>query len=225
MKWEYVGSTFIFAAIGYLIGSISMSIIVSKIIKKEDIRTIGSGNAGATNTLRSYGPGLGFLVFIFDILKVFIIVVISWVIKIYSNIEWLSGMVIQMVGLAAVIGHIWPIYFKFKGGKGAACTVGFLLSMQWILVIIGIILFLIIVIKTKKASIGSMSVIFLIILLQIGFSFIPVLNDSWSLPFMNVLPWWVNTIFLTIIWILVMIKHIPNIKRLISGQENSTGSK
>lgn len=221
MKWEYVGATLIFALIGYLIGSISNAIIVSKFIHKEDVRTKGSGNAGATNMMRNYGKKWALAVFLLDILKVVIPILIAWSFKKYSGIEWLSGALIQAAGLAAIIGHIWPIYFKFKGGKGAASSVGFILSMQWMLVIIGIISFIIIVWKTRKVSVGSMLGIFIIIIFQISFAFIPHLSDEWSIPLMNSVPWWVNTIFLLIVWGLVVYKHIPNIKRLIKGEERT----
>ena len=221
MEWQYVGATLIFAFIGYLIGSVSNAVIVSKFIKKEDVRKKGSGNAGATNTLRHYGKGLAAIVFFLDIMKVVVAILIAWSVKKYSNVEWLSGILIQSAGLAAIIGHIWPLYFKFKGGKGAASTVGFILSMQWILVIVGIILFITIVIKTKKVSLGSMLGIFVIVLFQIAFSFIPGMTDSWSIPIMNDVPWWVNTIFMTVIWLLVMFSHRDNIKRLIKGKERT----
>lgn len=219
MKWEYVIATLIFALIGYLIGSISTAIIVSKLFKKEDVRNKGSGNAGATNTLRNYGKKLALLVFFLDMVKVVLAVLIAWSVKKYSGIEWLSGTLIQAAGLAAIFGHVWPLYFGLKGGKGAACTAGFILTMQWILVIFGIIIFFTVVFKTKKVSLGSIIGVFIILLLQIFFSFVPHMDDNWSMPLMNDVPWWINTIFSFIILILILLKHIPNIKRMIKGNE------
>lgn len=225
MKWDYVGGTILFALIGYLIGSISNAVIVSKFFRNEDIRNKTSGNAGATNILRNYGKKLGIFVFFLDVMKSFLAVLIAWCFREYSGISWLSGIMIQVVGLAAIFGHIWPLYFKFKGGKGAASTVGFILAMQYPLAFIGAIIFFSIIFTTKKVSIGSMLSPLIILILQIILVFIPYMSNVWSVPFMNYYDWWVNSIFLGIISIVVILKHIPNIKRLINGEERSLGEK
>lgn len=223
MEWQYIWATLIFALIGYLIGSISNAVIVSKVFAKEDVRTKGSGNAGATNTLRNYGWKLGMVVFWLDAFKVIISVLMAWSIKKYSGAEWVNGISLQMVGLAVIVGHIWPIYFGFKGGKGAACTFGFVVLMSWPVAIIGFIAFATTIKLSKKVSLGSLMAATIVIPFQILFALIPVMSDSWSFPVMNEDPWWVNTIFLLAIDLIVIIKHIPNIKRLIKGNERTIG--
>lgn len=221
MIWHDFLSTILFSIIGYLIGSISNAIIVSKLFAKEDIRTKGSGNAGATNTFRNYGKLMGGIVFILDALKVVISIMIAWSIKKYSGVEWLSGIVLQIVGFSVIVGHIWPIFFKFKGGKGAACTFGLVLMMNWPVAILGTIAFITTVSLTKKVSLGSMIAATVVIPFQIAFAFIPYMNDPWANPVMRDMPWWVDTITLLLVDIVVIIKHIPNIKRLINGNENT----
>lgn len=95
---------------------------------KEDIRTKGSGNAGATNITRNYGKKVGLIVFVLDILKPVISVFIPWVIM--ENVALFAKMSLQFIGLFALIGHIYPIFFKFKGGKGAATFVGYIIATQ-----------------------------------------------------------------------------------------------
>ncbi len=111
-------NTIIAIIVSYLLGSISFSILVARWLKKIDIRDHGSGNAGATNTLRVLGKGPAILVFLLDIAKGSAGVLIG---------SWLSdgsAAVEVACGLAAIAGHNWPIYFRFKGGKGIATTVG-----------------------------------------------------------------------------------------------------
>ncbi|NQZ66268.1 MAG: glycerol-3-phosphate 1-O-acyltransferase PlsY [Mycoplasmatales bacterium] len=225
MNWSYLGGTLLFAIIGYLFGSISNAIIISKFFKNEDVRNKESGNAGATNVLRNYGKKLGALVFTLDILKTIIPVFIAWSFREYSQISWMNGIMIQAIGLATVIGHIWPIYFQFKGGKGAASMLGFIIAMQWMIALIGVIVFLGIVFSTKKVSLGSIIAPGILLIFQIIFSFIPHLSDQWSIPMMNYYDWWINTIFFALIYIIVTIRHIPNIKKLLKGEERTINFK
>lgn len=213
-------ATLIFMVMGYLMGSISTAILVSKIFKNEDIRSKGSGNAGATNTLRNYGKKLGIVVFAMDALKVIVSIIIAWSVKKFSGQEWLSGIVLQAVGLSVILGHIWPIFFKFKGGKGAACTFGFVLIMNWPIALIGTIAFITTVMWTKKVSLGSLIAAITVAPIQIAFAFIPYMNDEWANPIMRDGAWWINTITLLLIDFIIIIKHIPNIKRLIAGTES-----
>ncbi len=222
MKIEHIWTTAIIVIIGYLIGSISNSVIISKFFHQEDIRTKGSGNAGATNALRVYGRKIGGLVFLLDVCKPILAIGIAFALKRNAGIAWEDGVVVQAAGLAAVIGHIWPVFFKFKGGKGAACTVGFVIGMNWLLVFLGIAVFLIIVKLTKKVALGSIITPGVILLVQIIFGVTATMNQAWSNPMMNDGQWWINSIFLAVIWSLLIIKHIPNIQRMLSGTENTT---
>lgn len=220
MKWEYLSTTLLFMVIGYLIGSISNAVIVSKFFKKEDVRTKGSGNAGATNIVRNYGKKLGGIVFFLDVMKVVIVMMAAQLTKEYSSYEPMSGILVPAVGLSVVVGHVYPIFFNFKGGKGAACTVGFVFSLNWPLVIVGVILFLLILKKTKTVALGS---IFAPLLLLIIFSimmYVPGYLD-YTMLFGNKDKPWIDAIFFGIVWLIVVIKHIPNIKRIINKKENT----
>ena len=216
-----IGVDFLFLVIGYFIGSIAFSLIITR--KKGDLRTKGSGNAGATNTARVYGKKMGLMVFTLDLIKPIVATLIAYFIS-KGNWKDANGAIIQFAALGAVIGHIFPIFFKFKGGKGAACMLGFIISMNWLLAIIGAILFLIIVMSSRYVSLGSILTPFILLLLQIALLFIPVLNEPWSTPLMNENAinshYWLNTIFFAMIWIMVVIKHIPNIKRLFLKKES-----
>lgn len=207
--------------LAYAIGSISNAILISKFLKKEDIRTKGSGNAGATNSLRSYGIKIGLIVFALDILKPIVAILIAWGINKHTT----EQAYLPIIGFAAIVGHIYPIFFNFKGGKGAASALGFIIATQWILAIIGFIVFMLIVFKTKKVSLGSIltPVILLIIFIGLGASG-SLQNYTW-MPLMQNLEWWGIAIVFGLIWLLVVYKHKANIKRLLNGTERSLGEK
>lgn len=216
MVWQDILWTTLFAIVGYLIGSISNAIILCKFLGKEDIRTKGSGNAGATNVLRNYGKKMGLIVFILDILKTVVAIMIAWTFQRY--VKGMDGIVLAAVGFAVIVGHMYPIYFKFQGGKGAACSVGLFTMAQWPQFFIGMIIFIVIVKITRMVSVGSITSILIMVGIYIGLSFIPgqdIIN-----PIMNNYAWWVTTIFLFLSWVLITFKHKENIKRIIQGKEN-----
>ena len=221
MQWEFIGVTIIFFILGYLIGSISNAIIISKIWKKEDIRDKDSGNAGATNILRNYGLKFGLIVFILDIAKVVLAIIIAWSIKKYLNV---GGAIVSIAGLAAIIGHIFPIYFKFKGGKGSASFIGFAICIQWPLFFIGLVVVFSIAIIWKQISLASIIAPGIVLVFQISFHFIPIMNNVYLNPLMNDTIWWVNSLLLGIAWILIIITHRGNIKRILNGTERKIGS-
>ena len=213
---EIIQSTSLFLLIGYLVGSFSFSIVFSKFFKKQDIREKGSNNAGATNIVRIYGKKIGLSIFLLDMCKPIISILIAWSLKKYSGILWISeGSFIQVAGFATIIGHIWPLFFKFKGGKGVSCALGFLLIMQWPLFIIGILLFGITVKYTKKVSLFSISFLIIIIIYQIYFSFIPIMSSDYFNPIMNDNEKWINILFVLLIWLIILFKHKKNIKKII----------
>lgn len=221
MVWEYILCSLLYALIGYLLGSISWAIICSKRLKKEDIRTKDSGNAGATNALRNYGYKIGALVFVLDIAKMVFAVIITWVLKTYTNSSFLASGYVQFSALFVIIGHCWPLYFNFKGGKGAASTAGLFLVMNWVLFLVGAIVFLSIIKKTKKVSIGSIIAPLVLLICQIAFAFIPHMNDHFLNHFMQEPYWWVNTLLIVLVIAIVIWKHKANIKRLVEGKERS----
>ncbi len=190
------------AIIGYLIGSVNFSIIISKILYKDDIRTHGSGNAGSTNMLRTHGTAAGLATFFLDCLKTAICVIAG------SLIFGSYGA--YMAGFFCVIGHIFPLYFKFKGGKGVA-TVAALMALTNLPTFLAcFVIFLIIVIGTKYVSLGSIvSVIVYPIILS---NFLAIFKAPGEEYF--------GVIFAVLVAVIVVIKHRSNIKKLYNHTES-----
>ncbi|WKX02193.1 glycerol-3-phosphate 1-O-acyltransferase PlsY [Candidatus Mycoplasma mahonii] len=219
MTWQSIWITLIFSVVGYLLGSISFSILISRWFVNEDIRMRGSGNAGATNALRAYGPKFGIVVLILDMSKPMIAVGVAMAASIWLKGEW-NHIMFQGAAFGSVIGHIYPIFFGFKGGKGGATYAGFLFIIYWPLWFIGFALFVIIVYKTKIVSLGTVVSPFIIILVHIILMQIPHMNDGWShIISLNNFPWWVTTIFITILALLVLYTHKGNIGRVLLKTE------
>jgi acyl phosphate:glycerol-3-phosphate acyltransferase len=185
--------------ISYLLGSVSFSILFARWLRKIDIRQHGSGNAGATNTLRVLGKGPAIAVFALDIAKGIAAVLLG---RLLGHAEWVS----VVAGLAAIIGHNWPVFFRFKGGKGIATTIGavalwaFLPSLMAGIVAIAAIVF------TRYVSLGS---IVFAVLLPISFAFFRL--DA-------VYIW--GAVAITV---LAVYRHRKNIVKLIQGTENKLG--
>ena len=125
----------IMAIIAYLIGSVNFSILISKKKAGFDIREKGSGNAGTTNMLRSVGKGAALITLILDILKgvvtVLIAIFYSFILYKAFDVNLNSALLVQIAGIFVILGHTFPIYFGFKGGKGVATTLGILLVTNW----------------------------------------------------------------------------------------------
>ena len=201
MILEYI----IISILGYLLGSINSSIFVSKLIYGTDIRSFGSGNAGATNTLRSFGKTAAILVILGDVLKGIIAALIGNAIA--------GGMGILFGGFFVIIGHNWPIYFGFKGGKGILTSLAVIFMIDWrvglTLAIIGIL----IIVITRYVSLGS---IVGCALLPIAFYFIDDFKDISKNDLLT---------FSTIIALIAIYKHASNIIKLINGTESKLGQK
>lgn len=182
----------------YFIGNISPSVIIGKRMKNIDIRQHGSGNAGTTNAMRIMGKKVGAAVFMLDLIKG----VIPSAIGMYFGAVELAF----ICGLATVIGHIFPAVLKFKGGKGVATSLGVGLVIAPVHALIGLLIFAIIVIKTRYISLGSI----------IGTLTFPILQifttDNMNIVIMSVM-----------LGLLVTYSHRENIKRLINGTENKFG--
>lgn len=181
--------------IAYLLGSLSMSVIFAKIMGTSDPRTAGSGSAGATNVLRTAGKQQAILVLIGDVLKGLIAI---WI----AHLLHVKPFMLGLVGLAAVMGHIYPVFFGFKGGKGVATAVGAIFGLSWVTGFLIAIAWAAIAIVTRYASLASIvSVILAPVFLAIfstGAYFIPA-----------------ALIAAIVIW-----KHKDNIARLQSKTEN-----
>ena len=144
------------ALIGYALGSISFSVIFSKKIAGFDLREKGSGNAGSTNALRTAGKKVAILTLICDILKglvaILLAILIGNIFK-YENMDIL----VQIAAIASIIGHTFPVFFGFKGGKGVATSLGVLLLVNWKIGLICLIFALILMAITKMVSVGSIA--------------------------------------------------------------------
>ncbi|MEW6618107.1 MAG: glycerol-3-phosphate 1-O-acyltransferase PlsY [bacterium] len=180
----------------YLIGAIPTAYIIGRIFGKVDIRTVGSGNVGASNVYRIVGKTAGISVLIIDILKGFLPIYLV-------NLLAFATIYQIMAGLGAIIGHIWTIFLKFKGGKGVATGLGVFLGLTPIPVLIALLVFLLVVAISRYISIGSIIAAILIPVLLLFFK-----EEPEIIIFALVISW------------LIVIRHIPNIKRLITGQEH-----
>ena len=186
---------FIIGIISYLIGSIPFGLILTKFFLKKDIRDIGSGNIGATNALRTGNKLIGYTTLVCDISKAVIPVIY---VKIYFP-EF-----IFIASLCAFLGHVFPIWLKFKGGKGVATYVGILFSINVMLGGVFIISWIIVFISTKYSSLSSI----------IGAMSIPV--------YLLLTRQSNNVIFFIIMFVLIFFTHRENIKRLKNKEENKT---
>ena len=157
---------FLFAAASYLVGSIPFAFVLTKISGNGDIRKIGSGNIGATNVLRTGKKKLAIIVLLLDIFKGFLPVAILS--AFYQN-EF-SNLQIIIIGSLSIIGHIYPIWLKFKGGKGVASLIGFVLGVDYKLVILFIFVWILVALIKRYSSLASIvSIIFLPILALLCF--------------------------------------------------------
>ena len=179
----------------YLMGSIPFGLILTKIFLKKNIREIGSGNIGATNVLRTGNKLIGYLTLILDITKAVIPVL-------YVKINYPE--LIYIVSLCAFLGHVFPIWLKFKGGKGVATYVGILLSINILLGVVFIFSWAIIFLISKYSSLSS-------------------IIASLSLPiYLFLMDQEYNVIFFIIMFVLIFFTHRENIKRLKNKEESKT---
>ena len=201
----------IMAVIAYAIGSVSFSIIFSKKFAGFDVREKGSGNAGTTNMLRSVGKGLAALTLICDILKGVVSILIAIGIgKIAKDIK--PEIVVQVAGIFAIIGHTFPVYFGFKGGKGVATSLGILLLTNWQIGLICMVFALVLMILTRMVSLGSIMAAVLFPILTI------FITDNYIVEGNYI-------VFGLIMALIVIFNHRSNIKRIYNGEENKLSLK
>lgn len=218
--------------IAYLLGSISTSIIITKIVAKNaDIRKMGSGNAGFTNVLRSVGKLPAILTFVGDFIKCVLAIVSAWLI--FSTIEVdditkkeLVKYAAYLAGICCILGHLYPCYFGFKGGKGVVTTAAMMVLIDWRVFLIILAIFAVIFFTTKTISKASVTVAFLYPFVTFGITyFVDYLPSKdiaggTSLSYVTV-----ATIIAFCIGLLVIIKHRENIKRIIAGTEKKITAK
>ena len=186
---------FLIGIVSYLMGSIPFGFILTKIFLKKDIRDIGSGNIGATNALRTGNKAIGYSTLILDILKA--IVPVIYVKIFYQDFLYIAS-------LCAFLGHVFPVWLKFKGGKGVATYLGILFAINFYFGIIFIISWFITFFISKFSSLSSL----------IGAASIPI--------YLLILTQFDQVIFFTIMFVLIFFTHRENIKRLINKEETKT---
>jgi glycerol-3-phosphate acyltransferase PlsY len=195
----------ILVLIAYLIGSIPTSVWISKAIFNIDIRDYGSGNPGATNTFRILGSKWGSIVMIVDVTKGIIATSLYILIPYYLTNELARTNFMIVLGLASVIGHIFPIWAGFKGGKGVATILGMALAIQPIVALLCLLVFLCTLFTTRFVSLSSLiaGVAFMVLILFI-------FNEKETM----------YRLFAIIVAFMVIITHQKNISRLLKGTEN-----
>ena len=199
--------TLLFVLFAYLLGSLPTAVWLGEAYFGVDIRQHGSGNSGATNTFRVLGKKAGTIVMLVDILK-------GWTATSLANILYMSDFIQEgqlfyyqlMLGVVAVVGHIFPVYVKFKGGKGVATLLGMVLAIQTEVALASALVFLIVLVISKYVSLGSMLASLAFPLLLMLPMFKP--DDSGLV------------IFGFAIFAIVTLTHQKNIKRLIKGEES-----
>jgi glycerol-3-phosphate acyltransferase PlsY len=204
-----VASLWIIAA-AYLLGSIPTGYLLVRIFRKQDIRTVGSGNIGATNVLRSGGKGLGALTFLLDVCKGAAAVLLGA----YLAAPLLPGMaqrdVEALAALCAVLGHMYPVWLRFKGGKGVATGFGVFLVAAPLAALAAITVFIIVLALSRYVSLAS-------ILGAASFPVFAYFMVSGPRP-----PFFIAV--QAVVALLVIVKHHPNIRRLLTGTENRFGA-
>lgn len=193
--------------IAYLLGSINFAVIFANAFLKKDVRELGSGNAGTTNVMRTAGFLPGALTFVCDALKGFAACFIGKMLFIHAypdTIPWIY--VAYMCGVACMLGHVFPIFFGFKGGKGVATSVGIFAVCCPIAIVIGLTVFALMVLLTKIVSLSSLIATVTVISLSIVFY---NFDANIALP----------AVLSISMGVIVFLKHKDNIKRLVKGEE------
>lgn len=205
------------AVVSYLLGSCNSSILVVRLLKHKDIRDYGSHNAGLTNTLRCFGKGCAALVLIGDVAKGILAVWISRGICVLLDVGLTAEQDIQFIGyiagIFAILGHVYPLYYHFKGGKGVLVGVSVFLGIDWRVFVCLIVIFAIVLVISKYVSVGSI----------VAAACCPILTFLFQALERGDLPWWyiwLNTALSAVMAIWVIWMHRSNIQRLRAGTEN-----
>ena len=203
----------IMALIAYAIGSINFSVIFSRKFAGFDIRDKGSGNAGSTNMLRSVGKKAALITLVCDILKGIVAIVIAYILgRIWKDAN--GALLVQIAAICVVIGHTYPIFFEFKGGKGVATSLGVLICINWQIGLLCLVFALVIMAVTRMVSAGSVTAAILypvLTLFNVGEKFFIVSGNYF--------------IFSIILAVIVIFNHRENIKRILEGKENKLSFK
>lgn len=198
-----MGDYVLIALIAYALGNIQTSYIIGRAIKKTDIREHGSGNAGTTNALRVFGKKIAVITLLVDALKGVLAVIIG------MRMGQVDGSLIA--GVAVIVGHNWPFYLKFKGGKGVATSIGVGLAVAPLTALISLAIGIVIIARTRYVSLGAL----------IGICLWPIVNLALNKREDNIKLF----VFGLILGLMSIYKHRENIRRLLSGSENKLGQK
>ena len=200
-------------AIGYCFGLLQTGYLYGR-VHGIDIRDHGSGNAGTTNALRTLGKKAGLITFLGDAFKCVFAVLLVWFIFKDTKAD-IMPLLKLYTGAGVILGHNYPFYLKFRGGKGIAASGGMMLSFDWVIVGCALVTFLVAFLLTSYVSVGSLLIyvgfmIELVVMGQLGYFGVsqPILNEMY--------------IIAAILTILAFYKHRANIKRLLKGEENKT---
>ena len=200
----------IMALIAYAIGSINFSVIISRKMAGFDVREKGSGNAGSTNVLRTVGKKAAIITLVCDILKGVVSILIALLVSEIAK-ESSAAVLIEIAALAVVIGHTYPIFFEFRGGKGVATSLGIILLVNWKIGLICLIFALALMAVTRMVSLGSISaaVLFAVLTIFIRDSYLAGIEYEFSF-----------IIFGILLAAIVVFNHRTNLKRIVAGNEN-----
>lgn len=200
--------------IGYLLGSLNFSIIFTKIFAHTDVRDHGSGNAGFTNTIRTAGKKVGILVFVCDALKAVVAILIALMIEKFFPFDGLVEYCRYTASLGAVLGHNFPLYYGFKGGKGIVVSIAIIFSLNWISGIFVLGSFLVVFAITGIVSLSSLT----------GATALVV--STFVMYILNLHTVGVaELVLMTVMAVLAFYMHRANIKRLANGTESSFKKK
>lgn len=227
--WQIIAT----AIVGYLLGSINFAIIITHIVdKNSDIRNMGSGNAGFTNVLRSVGKGPAIFTIVFDFIKAVIAVIIGGLLfsLIAAQSDVQSAEFVSygkyLAGLCCIAGHMFPVYFGFRGGKGVVTTAALMAVAEWRVFLVILLLFGLIFIISKIISLCSIISAMCYPIATFGFTFFadyrPNIgaDNAHSLSYVII-----STLFTLLIGVCVIVKHKENIKRLLNGTEKKITAK
>ena len=197
------------AAVAYLIGSFSSGFVVGKLYRNVDLRRLGSGSTGATNTLRTLGPGAAALVAILDVAKGALAVFLAH--ALVPSGDW-RPVAEAVAGTFAVVGHCWPVTLQGRGGRGIATGFGALLFIASPTALVAVVFFGVALALTRTVSVGSLS--------SVAGALVGYILASWLgfVPFH-----WALLSFIVVGGAIVVVRHIDNIRRLIAGREPRLG--
>lgn len=202
---------------GYLFGSVSNGVLIGKIFYGVDVRTQGSHNSGGTNTGRILGKKAGLVTILLDIVKT---IASIWIVLFVCRIPAIEELIVidasyygYIAGLGACIGHTFPIFFSFKGGKAVACLGGICLATNWILTLLGLAVFMIVLLLSKYVSLSSITAAVSVAVL----SYIPFTHRGMVFHQKEGLYY---SLLLTLLAAYVVIRHHQNIARLVRGEES-----